>query len=316
MAVDASGNIYVTGSWTSTNITFDTITVTNTAPDNNVFFLTKYNASGNALWVRSTGDSNFVGGTSLGIDASGNVYVGGAFSSPTVTFGSTTLTNADPTASSNDIFLVKYTTAGNVIWAKGFGGTSEDGCNAIFVDPSGSIYMAGMFESASITFGATALTNFGMYLAGVNSSGSVLWAKGASALSSSSATSVFMDAFNHLYTTGSYNTPTLTLDAVTLTDPGSPFLYMFLARYDNVSTGVAAIIEKTLLSIYPNPASTFLNINAHLPINQITITSLLGQTVYTQNYNANEVQVDVSALPSGVYFVKVNDSEVRKFVKE
>jgi hypothetical protein len=36
----------------------------------------------------------------------------------------------------------------------------------------------------------------------------------------------------------------------------------------------------------------------------------------TNNYNSDQIQVDVSTLPAGLYFVKVNGSEVRKFVKE
>jgi hypothetical protein len=70
------------------------------------------------------------------------------------------------------------------------------------------------------------------------------------------------------------------------------------------------------ISIYPNPANTELNIAATDKINQLAITNLLGQTVFTQHYNDEKVSVNVSGLPPGVYFVKVNGSEVRKFVKE
>ena len=70
------------------------------------------------------------------------------------------------------------------------------------------------------------------------------------------------------------------------------------------------------IALYPNPATTALTIKAQNPINQITITNVLGQTIFSNEYNANTVQVNVAGLPTGVYFVKVNGNEVRKFVKE
>jgi type IX secretion system substrate protein len=46
------------------------------------------------------------------------------------------------------------------------------------------------------------------------------------------------------------------------------------------------------------------------------ITEGYGQTVYSNNYHNEEVQVDVSGLAAGMYLVRINGSEVRKFVKE
>ena len=51
-------------------------------------------------------------------------------------------------------------------------------------------------------------------------------------------------------------------------------------------------------------------------ITQLTITNLIGQQVYTQEYNTETVQVNVAGLPNGIYFIKINGSEVRRFVKE
>ena len=68
--------------------------------------------------------------------------------------------------------------------------------------------------------------------------------------------------------------------------------------------------------IYPNPASTLLNIAASTTIDQVAVTDLLGQTVFSHEYNQPRVQVHIADLPTGVYFVKINGSEVKKFVKE
>jgi len=75
--------------------------------------------------------------------------------------------------------------------------------------------------------------------------------------------------------------------------------------------------NKAAVSVFPNPAQSQLTISStNQHINQVTITNLLGQTIYSKPHNSPQVQIDVSSLPTGLYIVKVNGSEVRKFVKE
>ena len=79
--------------------------------------------------------------------------------------------------------------------------------------------------------------------------------------------------------------------------------------------------EKTPLQLYPNPATATLTISAPQIITSVSIANLFGQTVYTHAYNREKVEVAISALPCGVYFVMVagpdgHQQEVRKFLKE
>jgi hypothetical protein len=71
------------------------------------------------------------------------------------------------------------------------------------------------------------------------------------------------------------------------------------------------VVDKLL--IYPNPSST--QITIELPHTQqkntiLTIYNLNGQQLITQKITEQKTVVDVSALPSGVYFVKVVDTEM------
>ena len=68
--------------------------------------------------------------------------------------------------------------------------------------------------------------------------------------------------------------------------------------------------------IYPNPAAGWLTIQSDQTINKITITDLLGQAVFTRAYSTPLVKVDISNFAPGIYLVKINDTDVRKFVKE
>ena len=99
-------------------------------------------------WAKSAGESSNDEATSVAVDLFGNTYVTGWFDSPSITFGLTTLTNVG----AYDVFVVKYNSSGNVLWAKSAGGTSYDAASSIAVDAVGNVYVAGYFTSPTITF--------------------------------------------------------------------------------------------------------------------------------------------------------------------
>src|SRR5688572_15084011 len=110
VAADGFGNCFITGQYYSAPIIFGTDTLLNSGLTD--VFLVKYNAAGNVVWTRKIGNTGSEFGQSVATDAAGNVYVAGAFSSPTIVIGSITLT----TAGSSDIFVAKYDNSGNVLW--------------------------------------------------------------------------------------------------------------------------------------------------------------------------------------------------------
>jgi trimeric autotransporter adhesin len=75
-------------------------------------------------------------------------------------------------------------------------------------------------------------------------------------------------------------------------------------------------ISPSSFNLYPNPASTSVTISSSDNITSISITNLIGQVLYNQQYNAPQVQIDVADLPKGMYLIRINGSEVRKFVKQ
>jgi uncharacterized delta-60 repeat protein len=120
IAVDASGNVYVTGISEGSGTYVDYATV-------------KYDTNGNQLWVRrySGPGSRYDQLSAMALDASGNVYVTGY--SP----------GAGP-----DYATVKYDTNGNQLWVARYNGPGNgwDGAYAIAVDKSGNVYVAGESE--------------------------------------------------------------------------------------------------------------------------------------------------------------------------
>ncbi len=81
------------------------------------------------------------------------------------------------------------------------------------------------------------------------------------------------------------------------------------------TTGVVMPAAKTT-DIYPNPATTELTVTAQDRITTIAISNVYGQTVYSNDYNAEKVGINIAALPAGIYFIRINGTEVKRFVKE
>jgi len=235
VATDASGNVYVAGSFASNTISFGTITLTNTSLNNFDMFLTKYDPNGNVIWAKSVGGIDFEEAYSVATDDLGNIYVTGSFQSFTINFDSDTLTNNG----SFDIFLTKFDTSGNVIWAKSAGGSFFDVPYSVATDESGSIYVAGYFGSSTIIFGSDTLTNEGalgymdIFLTKYDSSGNVIWAKSAGGISHDLINSIATDSWGNVYVAGFFESPTINIGSTTLSCVGDKDI--FLAAYD--STG-------------------------------------------------------------------------------
>ncbi len=60
------------------------------------------------------------------------------------------------------------------------------------------------------------------------------------------------------------------------------------------------------LVVYPNPSKDVLNVSAQTEISSIEVMNVLGQVMMTETSVSNEVQMDVSSLSTGTYFVRIN----------
>ncbi len=137
LAVDDSGNTYVTGSYGG-GFGDPAIfgpgeageTVLAASGESRSMFVAKYAANGNLIWAKRTGGNAFVESLDLAIDSSGNTYVTGQFLQffgSTTTFGpgetnETTFSNDIGIPISNefdnsfrDMFVAKYTADGNLV---------------------------------------------------------------------------------------------------------------------------------------------------------------------------------------------------------
>jgi len=146
IALDASGNVYTTGNFIGT-VDFDPgVGTFNLASAGSTdIFISKLDASGNFVWAKSMGGTGGDGGSSLVLDASGNIYTTGSFSG-TADFDPSAVAYNLTSAGSSDVFISKLDASGNFVWAKAMGGTGTDGGNFIDIDAVGNIYTTGSYS--------------------------------------------------------------------------------------------------------------------------------------------------------------------------
>jgi type IX secretion system substrate protein/PKD domain-containing protein len=195
IGTDSSGNAYILGYYDNSVLTFDTVTIYNHFLPYDMFFIAKITPAGRALWAQNVSIKAYVGvafslntNSAIDVDAAGNVYVTGTFSGPVDTIGSVGLTNADPSGITADIFIAKYNTAGNLVWAKSYGGKKDDWPTALALTSGGHFYLAGASFSDSLNIGASMLTasfigtvDSNTFLCRFDTSGSPGWAQNINA---------------------------------------------------------------------------------------------------------------------------------------
>jgi len=218
VAVDASGNAYVTGVFYGIT-TFGSTPALTCSSSAKCLFITKIDPSGNFLWAKMVGDHN--SGNGIAVDAGGKVYVTGDFSWQ-ATFGSTTLTTP---GWDQYMFVTKMDASGNFLWAKKVGGSvngSKVTGEAIAVGSGGEAHVTGNYFGQA-TFGATTLTTSSpgtpgaRYVTKLDASGNFLWAKKVA--DDINGDGIAVDASGDAYITGGF-TGQVTIGATTLTATG------------------------------------------------------------------------------------------------
>ena len=142
VAVSADGSVYVTGV---------------TADNQNDAVLLKFDANGTLLWERAWGGAASDEGLAVATASDGSVYIAG------------TATSFGP--SSSGLFIVKFDSAGNLVWQRISDGAAG---NAVAVASDGSVYAAG-------TTPRNEIGNFDIVVLKITAAGSIVWQRTYSA---------------------------------------------------------------------------------------------------------------------------------------
>jgi hypothetical protein len=230
IAIDGSGNVYVTGYSSGSGTSFDYATI-------------KYNASGAEEWVtRYNGPGNaFDAASAIAVDNSGNVYVTGQS------------TSSGP-IQSVDYATIKYNASGTEQWVARYDGpdNSADFANAIALDDSANVYVtggstgtSGTYDYATIKYDASGTEE---WVARYNGPGNL----------DDSATAIAIDGSANVYVTGDSPGSGTSLDYATIKyDPSGA--EQWVARYNgpgNFNDDARAIAVDVSGNVYVTGAST------------------------------------------------------------
>jgi len=198
IAVDSSGNIYITGYFYET-VDFGGGNVTSAGSAD--IFVLKLNSSGTFQWVNTYGGTSADVGEGITVDSSDNSYITGIFEE-TVDFGGGNVTSAG----SADIFVLKLNSSGTFQWVNTYGGSAFDVGHDITVDSSGNSYITGYFEG-TVDFGGGNVTSAGaadIFVLKLNSSGTFQWVNIFGGTSTDVGVGIAVDSSDNSYITGSF----------------------------------------------------------------------------------------------------------------
>jgi uncharacterized delta-60 repeat protein len=143
VAVSVDGSVYVTGI---------------TADNQNDGVLLKFDANGTLVWERAWGGAASDQGLAVATASDGSVYIAG------------TATSFGP--SSSGLFVVKFDSAGNLVWQRISDGAEG---NAVAVAPDGSVYAAGTTPRPN------QIGNFDIVVIKITAAGTLVWQRTYSA---------------------------------------------------------------------------------------------------------------------------------------
>ena len=156
IATDDSGHIYITGTTGGP--------LGASEAHSSDAFLTKYDASGNLLWIRQHKSYASDYGCDVATDNSGNIYMSGS------TMGRLGVS----AAGGFDAFLSKYDSSGNLLWTRQLGTARREYGSGVATDAWGNVCITGY------TKGSLVATNAGgddVFLSKYNASGDLLWTR-------------------------------------------------------------------------------------------------------------------------------------------
>ena len=217
IALDKSGNLYITGSFDGTEDFDPGEAVFNLVCDDyqTHAFILKLDASGNFLWAKKTGENELVYGRSISLDASGNIYTVGTFKG-TVDFDSGEgISNLESTQidghSKTDMYVLKLDASGNFLWAKNWYGGVSDQDHSIAVDASGNVYTTGDFygkidfNPGKENFSLSSKGKTDIFISKLDASGNFVWAKSIGGKLEDEGKSIAADAAGNIYLTGFFS---------------------------------------------------------------------------------------------------------------
>lgn len=133
-ATDRFGNLWLYG------LTAGDLAETGSAGTNSIL-LVKYDSQGEQQWIRQTAAGIVGGAGDIAVDRQGNAYLAGVTGIYLTREGKFPALEGEVSAGVSDVYIMKYDSAGQRIWADQFGLSGYDMASGVTTDASGNAYL-------------------------------------------------------------------------------------------------------------------------------------------------------------------------------
>jgi hypothetical protein len=315
VSTDAAGNAYLTG------LIQGLVMFGSYSLNSGHVFLAKYDPSGNVLWAKNSIDNGNAKPNSCITDLANNTYVTGYFTTAKIIFYPDTLFNT--VAGRDELFLAKYNSSGNLLWAKSARGNAYDGGYAVATNSIGNLYLSGYYGTYStgdtLIFGNDSLFppmpngNYAGFLMKMDSSGHVLCQTGVFSAGDDNNGLAIDPLGNNVY----FGTD--------LPDFANPYYfgpdtmsgigleYPVVAKWTCSLEGIQIIAKEEKINVYPNPSNGIFQLeinNSQNEKSEIHVYNVLGEIIFQSKIQSRDVgiksEIDLTNQPNGIYFVQIN----------
>ena len=324
VALDATGNTCLTGSFASSTATFGPTSLAQTPSPSLVIigipviptdvFVARLDAAGNWLWALGVGSNATDYSTGLALDSGGDAYVVGNYSGASITLGSTTLTSASnysyngggygSTAPGYELFVAKLSPAGTWFWATRAGLSSGGmGTGKVYMvgtdlalDASGSACVTGSMrgnfqDPASAYFGTTilpvAVGSVELFAARLTAGGTWQWVVKATSFVYGQGIASSGDG-GTIYLAGTFSGASASFGPFTIANANNNSYTGYFAQLGGtVATGTTAARPASAVALWPNPARTSVQATGFAPGQPVQVLDAMGRVVLRVTVPAN-----------------------------
>jgi hypothetical protein len=175
------------------------------------FFILKLNPSGELIWAKTFGNESEDVAYDIVIDHAGDLLIAGYFND-SVDFDPDTTSSfyLSSQSYSSDAFILKLSSDGGFIWAKSYGGMSQEKPRTLGVDSNNNIFCSGIFHNSvdfdpgSSIYTLVSIGTWDTYLQKLDHQGNFVWATSIGGLGDISPNEIAIDSYSNIYMVGEF----------------------------------------------------------------------------------------------------------------
>ena len=329
---DNTGHIYFTGEYRSSNLTIGSLLPANfeSAPTTEIY-LAKMDESGNIIWNNTANciGADYVNG--IAVNKNKNVMITGRFAEYYLVIDGDTLigdhSNNPGCINGAGFYLIQFDSNGVYKWVQTIKKNNGEVGLSVATDKDDNILVSAWAIGDTLAIDSITIYNLptsALLLLKYNTSGHILWQKtfgiGDHQGWENTKADIVISKANILYLGSSFMKPSISLDALTLTNPASlPNIEPYLAKLgvSNNTLAINEIANNLNCIIYPVPTTNYINVEMQdkLENYHIYLYNSQGQIFFELKNQKGSSSIDLSFATNGIYYLAIQSSKGNKIQK-